>query len=358
MNAIGLNDTVAIVRAHVDVGIERTGANLIPLLMRLEALDHRRASTTGRAGLLDLERSVWVRSIQNDLLPDSQAVVATSLRDSRGIGGPTEDPWADLDPEFVAARDTLEARTWAQAEVEALASCSRFVATTKVTFLRTAVAQLERASQNSRMRGTTRRMTIDGSARERDRLRVALDTALSADARAFFVRHVRTCLGGVGPRVDQRLSEERWTVGFSYRLRDIGVVFAPAFQAVYDTAKRDDEDHWAEKDRRREAAAEALRAEMGQRSAGGKRPQRTSSEPPSPLAAPGVPEDARPGQGPPLMGELVLVELPTGPKWLDRASAASCQAEMDRRRRHDAIRKERKDQLRLYHAQIGRPDLD
>lgn len=343
--------TVAIVEACIALALERTGVDLMPLSSRLETLvnPERSLPPRGLAREIQLERLVWVREIREGLLPASQLAVAASLRASRGTREPSEDPWAELDPEFVVARDTRCAAVWTRAQLDAMTCCQRFARTSRVSFLRTAVTRLEAAARMARARQAPR---ITGRAipRERERLRIALDAALEDDARAYFVERVRTCFEAAGSGVEHNLSEERWARRWSYYLRDLGHAFAPPLQAEYDEARRLDEIERAEARRRHDQPMGAMRARLSPAAEHDHVLDEVSKEDiPVPLRPDVTEAEAYAARC------LVPVDLPDrGVTYMTRAEAASCEEELGRRRQWDAVRAQREEDRRDYYARIGK----
>lgn len=263
MSVEDVQRTVAIVEACIALALERTGVDLMPLTSRVETLlnPERSLPPRGLAREIQLERVGWVGEIQEGLLPASQLAVATSLRASRGTREPSGDPWAELDPEFVVARDNRCAAVWTRAQLDAMTCCPAVARTSRVFFLRTAVTRLEAAARMARARQAPR-ITLRAVPRERERLRIALDAALEDDARASFVERVRTSLEAAGPGVEHNLSEERWARRRSYYLRNLGHAFAPPLQAEYHEARRLDEIERGEARRRHDPPIGAMRARL------------------------------------------------------------------------------------------------
>lgn len=351
MSVEDLQRTVTIVDTYIALAMERSGVDLMPLSSRLESLvnPERSWSPPGLAREINLERSVWVREIREGLLPASQLAVAASLRASRSTRQPGDDPWAELDPEFVVARDTGCAAVWTRAQLDAMTCCQRFAWTSRVSFLRTAVTRLEAASRTARARQAPR-VTVRAVPRARERLRIALDAALEDDARAYFVERVRTRLEAAGSGIEHHLSEERWTRRRSYYLRDLGHAFAPPLQAEYDEARRLDEIERAEAERRHDEAMEAMRT----RASSAAEHDYVREEPPEediPVAArPDVTEVEANG-----VPGLVAVDLPDrGITYMTPAQAASCREELERRRLSDAVQAQREEDRRQYYARIGK----
>jgi hypothetical protein len=357
MSTAALDRTIAIVGATIEEAMDRTGANLLPQLSRLRALrDPDDMPPSGLARELQLERRIWIEQIREGLLDRSQAVIAASLRSSRGVKPPRDDPWADLDPTFVAAHEARCAIVWAQAQLEAIACCRRYGESGKVSHLRAAIARLEGASRIARP-GRATRMTTRIAGRERERLGAALDAALEADARAFFVRHVRGRIDAGASRVEQHFSEERWTFGRTWYIPDLGIVFAPPLQGLYDEARAADERERAEADRLTEerlADIRARREASGKGDAGGGDPpgdvhvhpgQDDGGAPPTPSEPP-LPDPAR---------RRILVDLPDrGLTYLEPSAAASCLQELARRARGAAERAQREEDKREYYRLVGK----
>jgi hypothetical protein len=350
MSVEDVQRTVAIVEACIALALERTGVDLMSLTSRLETLLNPEPSLPprGRAREVQLERLVWVREIREGLLPASQLALAASLRASRGTRESSEDPWAELDPEFVIARDTRCAAVWTRAQLDAMMCCQRFARTSRVSFLRTAVTRLEGAAMMARARQASR-ITIRTVPRERERLRIALDAALEDDARAYFVERVRTRFEAAGPGVEHNLSEEQWARRRTYYLRDLGHAFAPPLQAEYDEARRLDEIERAER-RRHDQPMGATRARLSPAAENDHVLDEVSEEDiPVPLRPDVTEAEAYAARC------LVPVDLPDrGVTYMTPAEAASCEEELERRRQWDAVRAEREDDRRDYYARIGK----
>lgn len=138
MSVEDLHRTMTIVDAYIALALGWTGVDLMPLTSRLESIvnPERSWSPAGLAREIQLERSVLVREIREGLLPASQLAVAASIRSSRGTRQASDDPWAELDPDFVEARDARCAEVWTKAQLDAVTCCQRFVRTSRVSFLR------------------------------------------------------------------------------------------------------------------------------------------------------------------------------------------------------------------------------
>ena len=354
MNMSGLERTLEVVSAHVDVASEFTDADVVSLLSRLDALWDEVGSPDPDSAL-EFECSTWVREVRACLLPRSRERIAQSLAATRGTRPVRLDRWADLDEAFVAERDASVAVAWNEAQIDALECCERFLGTQRVGQLRRAVNRLEAALGAARSRQASK-MSIAAAPRERRRLGTALDFALEPDARAFFVQHVRTLLGGDPSTAEQLLSEERWTWPRSYYLRELGTVFAPFLQHVYDDARRAEEEQRAADERRRDEEARIAAREKTPAT------QDEALESASPGSSAQVPRpvEADVVEDPPSrpVRVLVPVDLPTGRKWLDPAMAAASEEALDWMGRHDGAREEQKRLKREYHALIGRPDMD
>lgn len=356
-----LERTVMVVRRHIQVATQQAGVDLTPQLWRLDELVEAQVSSPsprGRLGGLELEREVWLHQVGECLLPSSRELIAESIRATRGARRAEGDPWAALDPEFIADRVLARQMIWTRAEVAALEACRRYEVTSKVTYLRTAVARLERAASAAKARQEVR-MTVGSASLERDRLGTALEGALQEDPRKFFVEHVRSNLGGPGSHGGQQLlSDESWTFDRPWYFPDLRGVFAPEFQAVYDAAWRDELERRAEDERRRAEGAETRRAENAHTSSSADgaedmEPESEGSEEGEEAGAT-VPADPQPDVG----RALVLVHLPTGDEWLEPAMAASCNADLDRLRKKEEARAAYEEVRRDYYFTIGKPYPD
>ena len=302
----------------------------------------------GFPAIFERERAIWIGEIREDLLPSTRQAIAESLRASRGAAVASEDVWGELDPAFVAKRDGSRRREWVRAQIEALEACQRFDETRESGFLQMAVGHLERAAFTERA-AQVPRMTVRSAAHERARLGAALRTALDRDARAFFTHHVRDRLGAeVG--VEQLLSEESWTIGFSPYLRDLGVVFASGFQMVFETTREAEEVERAEEERLHDQAREELWRMMAQRRAEREREESGVDEPSAHTPGGAGLDEAEPaGQG------LVLVEPEDGAGGLSREVSGAYESELARQRRWDDEREQEEAERRVYFARLGLP---
>jgi hypothetical protein len=205
------------------------GASLGAPLRRLEALTEPEPSLKGKLADIGFEHALWVRSISEDLLPKSIALAVDEFRVSRGFRSQIEDPWIEVDYDFVVAQDTRVARRWAEAELKALEGCRRYEQSRKTSFLREAVAELEAAKRYEQTRRPAS-PTVAACQVEGNRLGQALKVAVPRDPLAFFVQEVRARIeegSAAATYGDHWLSRRQWAVPFFYKLEDVGVCFQP-----------------------------------------------------------------------------------------------------------------------------------
>lgn len=262
MTSDGFAWTIAFVKGHVELALDRgDGSGMLSLLRKLEALTEPPPPLKGKRAEIGSEYSMWVKSMIEDLLPETVADACNEFRVSRGFRSEIDDPWVPVDPDYVADLDARVARKKINAQLAAIGACRLYEQTHKTTHLREAVSALEVPMLFER----TWRMlppTVEACLAEKDRLRRALERALPDTAFPFYVEIVRARIddGGSKVRTDHWLSDWKWTRQRWLKLLDVGDRFEPAIQAVYDAKLEEGER--AEEQRRADAVSrqEEMRA--------------------------------------------------------------------------------------------------
>lgn len=335
---IDVENLVSLVRCHVEEGIRVSGADLYPLLGRLDAIGVPRPAPKGPSGEMAFERSIWVAARGEHLPDDAHAVIAAFMRASRGACSPGDDPLIELDTVYMAEAAQRQKAIWLRAEYDALQACERAVRFGKWLYLRDAVRVLEAAwSEVQAYRPA--RLTVGRCAAQKDRLHGALSAALPREPLAFFVRYVRALIDGAPrSRTEQWLSDASWAERRSFSQKDHGTVFAPALQAKYEQALDED---------RRVRTESALRAQLA-RADMLARMERTSADMAQVSGRDSsrlIESDADQREGADEVGAhgagTVLVQLPTGAEYMPPHMAEVVNEELARRRALDAVRDQR-----------------
>ena len=335
----------------------RTLAFLEPPEPPRGALERERALTRAEA-------TWWVAVVWELLLPEARHVVTQQLADSGGFGDPRSDPWALVEPEAHRAQARFEKAESLKAIHQATQWCLRYRKTRTTRCLEAAVSSLSRAVAIER--GVANPYEpADGEAVDAKRLQDALRAALPDSAYHYLVSFVRSVIA------DEMREMTPRHVDFIHRFSSpmspfpsgeawaAGSWFVEWLQEGYD-----DE---AERVRRaHEAAGSAgLQHEPAQEDPSSDATStRSAYDGGEPVSASPVVEARQTSSQPQGLGTseevapdhagLVLVDLPTGPKWLEPAMAAACEAELERRRRHEAIRQQREQDKIEYYALIGK----
>jgi hypothetical protein len=346
---VDMENVVNLVRRHVEEGIRVSGADLYPLLGRLDAIGAPRPTRNGPSGEIEFERLNWVAAILRDLPDDPQTSIASSMRASRGACSPGDDPWIELDTVYMGVEAERLEGLWRRAEVDVLRACERAVLLGRWHYLRDAVRLLE-AVWSAILAHRPARLTIGRCAAQKDRLHSALSAALPRGLGAFFIRDVRELIEGAPrSRAEQWLSDASWAERRSYSLKDPGPMFAPALQAKYEQVLEEDRRARVESARRAQAAQAEMRARMDRTTA--EMAEITGRETPLPLEPKadlreGADEAAPRGAG------MVLVQLPTGAEYMPPYVAHAVNQELARRAAHDAILEQRERDRVEYQIQL------
>lgn len=321
--------TIDIVDASIaDAASRGDGAGLLELRRKLQAVTGDPPPPSSRRELaqarIELERWIWGMAIDEFLLPDVKEAFVAALqgtvdesadddRDRRARDDPhhrryvtSDDPWVELDPHALEARDRAIERELLRAQQAAVEACRRYETTRQTSHLRDAVGEIDAAMRFRRDRLLSG-LAPGGCAREAERLGRALLAALSPRAFRFFVVLIRdqiaieleerALLGRSSDRDGikvQLLSESGWADPVDQPLGSEGPCFVDLLQRRFDAelegerlkeeaeerrladdeqryrawkARRDEEARSAQTEAERDGGLESLDAETGVSSA-------------------------------------------------------------------------------------------
>ena len=322
-------------------------------------------------GALERERAVtraeaawWVAVVWELLLPEPRHVVTQQLADSGGFGDPRSDPWALVEPEAHRAQARFEKAESLKAIHQSTEWCLRYRRTRKTRCLDAAVSSLARAVAIERGIANPYEPANDDAV-DAERLQDALRAALPDSAYHYLVLFVRSVIA------DEMREMTPRDVDFIHRFSSSmspfpsGEEWAPGSWFVEWLQEGYDDE--AERVRRAREAGKLASLRQHESAQADPSSAATSTRPAydgaEPLSAVPVVEARQTMYHPQGLGTseetadhagLVLVDLPTGPKWLEPAMAAACEAELERRRRHEAVRQQREQDKIEYYALIGK----
>jgi hypothetical protein len=278
--------TIDIVDASIAEAAARgDGVGLFELGHKLQAASVDPPPSTRREierARIELERDLWVVAIGGLLLPPVKDAFVAALHD--GVEGKrvaddhgqrawdhhhhhhhpdvaTDDPWVELDPLALEARDRAVEIRLLGAQKAAIEACRGYGRTRKMSYLRDAVREID-AAVGFRRNRLSSGLTPGACVREADRLGRALLAALPPRSLRFLVVLVRNriaiefeerlLLGPDGDGMEtQLLSKREWTDHLDPSLGSEVPCFADRFQKLFE----DD----LEKERLKEEAEERRR---------------------------------------------------------------------------------------------------
>lgn len=211
---VDLAFTIDIVDASIAEAASRgDGAGLLELRRKLQAVSGDPPPPSSRREIvqarIELERDIWVVVIGELLLPAVKDAFVAALHggvDDQRAGDDhdkgarddhhhhrwvtSDDPWAELDPHALQARDRAVEVELLRAQKAAIEACRRYEKTRKTSHLRDAVREMDAAVRFRRNRLSSG-LAPGACAREAERLERALFVALSPRAFRFFVVLIR-----------------------------------------------------------------------------------------------------------------------------------------------------------------------
>ena len=287
---IDLQFTITVVDASIaDAAARGDGAGLPELRRKLQAVSGdspppstRRATERAR---IELERDIWVAAIGELLLPTVKDAFVAALQggvddqragndrdrlardDHHHRGVTSDDPWVELYPHALQARDRTVEAGLLRAHKAAIEACRRYGKTRKAIHLRDAVRELESARRFERGQLASG-LVVRSCGEEADRLGRALSQVLPPSAFRFFATEVRGQIGAEiaegrarrprspAPSAEQQwLSRDAWTANSDNEEQAEGVWFIDWLQDRYDEEmERDRLAEEAEQLRLRQAA--------------------------------------------------------------------------------------------------------